>query len=408
MNDIVDRIIRIAARAPSAHNTQPWRVEQVHDGIDLGLHDQRLLKIGDPTGRDALLGLGCWVEAAAIAAREAGVGLDIRSDDGLAAFSADPTTAPRSPLIRLRIVAGGELASDPTAPDAGRLEPVAEASSDAAVSDDGRSDRGEGESTQQAEPAAAPARRPGAESDQHVPFTSEDVQGRSVHRGRLAPIAGDAGMGAALGESWLRLVRVPGKRAPRLVALGDAGALGRRAVTGEAIDWIRFTPSDPRFDRDGLTGPTLMLPAAAAAFAGALTRSGAGRAALETALTLEARAAPVTAGLNRSHPGLFVLVADGRSFGADGVAGSAAHPTGLPADRMIAAGRSLMRAWLAAHRSAVAVAPASQVIDAPRAHAALRRGLGLRAADVALAAFAAGVPSGTPPRSPRLPVHGST
>ncbi|WP_119698700.1 nitroreductase family protein [Microbacterium halotolerans] len=364
MNDVIERIIRIAARAPSAHNTQPWRVERVRDGIDLGLHDERLLKAGDPTGRDALLGLGCWVEAAAIAAREAGVGLDIRSDDGLAAFSADPTTAPRSPLIRLRLAAGGEPAIDP-----------------AAVPDD---------------------------SDQHVPFTSYDVQGRSVHRGRLAPIAGDAGMGAALGEPWLRLVRVPGKRAPRLVALGDAGTLGRRAVTEEAVDWIRFTPSDPRFDRDGLTGPTLMLPAAAAALAGALTRSGAGRAVLENALTLEARAAPVAAILNRSHPGLFVLVADGRRFGAHGVAGSAAHPTGLPADRMIAAGRAQMRAWLVAHRAGVAVAPASQVIDAPRAHAALRRGLGLRVADVALAVFAAGVPSGTPPRSPRLPVHGST
>lgn len=344
MSDLLGRIVSVAARAPSAHNTQPWRVERTEDGIDLGLHEERLLRVGDPTGRDALLALGCWVEAATIGARGEGTALRVEPDaDALAAFSAEPTRAPDAPLVRLRIAGDGE-------PDAG--------------------------------------------------FTAAEVAERAVFRGRLAPIADDAGMGAALGEPDLRLVRVPGSRAPRLVALGDAGALGRRAVTAEALDWTRFTPRDPRFRRDGLTAPTLLIPRPAAALAGALAGSRAGRAVLETALVAGSRLAPVLPG--GAHPGLFVLVADGRHVAAGGIAGSVRHPAGLPAAEVIGAGRALLRAWLAANRAGVAVAPASQVIDAPRAHAALRRGLGLRSADVALAVFAAGVPQSDPPRSPRL------
>ncbi|MGO1770044.1 MAG: hypothetical protein ACTHZX_08825 [Microbacterium sp.] len=347
MSDVLERIIRVASRAPSAHNTQPWRVERGADGIALGLRDERLLRIGDPTGRDALLALGCWIEAATIGARDAGVALRAESDaEALAAFSADPTRAPAAPLVRLR--------------PAGDAEPSG--------------------------------------------FTAADVEARAVHRGRLAPIADDAGMAAALGEAGLRLVRVPGARAPRLVALGDAGALGRRAVTAEALDWTRFTPRDPRFHRDGLTAPALLIPRPAAAIAGALSRRRAGRALLETGLAAASRIAPALAGSGRAHPGLFALVGDGRSAGAHGIAGSALHPAGLPAEEVLGAGRALLRAWLAAHRAGVAVAPASQVVDAPRAHAALRRGLGLRSADVVLAVFAAGTPQGDPPRSPRLPI----
>lgn len=357
MDEVIDRIVRVASRAPSAHNAQPWRVDRVDGGLHVGLHGDRLLRVGDQTGRDALLGIGCWVEAAAIAAADAGATLDVVSDDeGLAAFSAEPTRAPAEPLVRIGVA------------------------------------RATGES-------GAPSGSVGAAAR----FTADDVLERAVHRGRLLPIASDGGMGEALGEPWLRIARVPAARAPRLLGLGDAGSMGRRAVAHEALDWTRFTPRDPRFDRDGLTGPTLMLPPPAAAVAGALTGSRAGRAALEACLAAGARLAPATTGIGRSRPGLFALVADGRSVGAQGIAGNPSWPVGLPPHAVLDAGRALLRAWLAAHRSHVAVAPASQVVDAPRALAALRRGLGLRAADVALAVFAAGTPTGPAPRSPRLP-----
>ena len=200
-------------------------------------------------------------------------------------------------------------------------------------------------------------------------------------------------------------MRVPGARAPRLVALGDAGgALGRRAVTAEALDWTRFTPRDPRFHRDGLTAPALLIRAPPPRSPGRCPGEGPAAPCSSMGLAAASRIAPALAGSGRAHPGLFALVGDGRSAGAHGIAGSALHPAGLPAEEVLGAGRALLRAWLAAHRAGVAVAPASQVVDAPRAHAALRRGLGLRSADVVLAVFAAGTPQGDPPRSPRLPI----
>lgn len=354
-DDAVARIVRVASRAPSAHNAQPWRIARDGAALAVGLDGERLLTVGDPTGRDALLGLGCWLEAAAVAASGEGFGFETAFDDAaLAAFSADPTAAPAGALVRATL----------TESSAGQ-------------------------------PAG---------------FTADDVRARAVHRGALAPITDDGGMSAALGEDWLRIERVNPARSAALVALGDAGSLGRRAVAREAVDWLRFTPRDPGFRRDGLTAPTLLIPSAAAALAEALKAMRAGRAVLEAGLAAASRLAPLGARFARRGPGLFVLVADGRALAADGssgaagIAGSPGLPAGLPPREVIAAGRALLRAWLAAHRAAVSVAPASQVVDAPRAHAELRRALGLRAPETVLAVFAAGTPTGPTPRAPRLPV----
>jgi hypothetical protein len=67
-------------RAPSAHNTQPWRLDYGPDRIGLGFDPARHLDAGDPTRRDLELALGAFVETVLIAAAAEGVGLAFDGD----------------------------------------------------------------------------------------------------------------------------------------------------------------------------------------------------------------------------------------------------------------------------------------------------------------------------------------
>ncbi|ACV05330.1 hypothetical protein I6I18_12420 [Kytococcus sedentarius] len=60
-------------RAPSAHNTQPWTVTVTGDArLVIGWDAARTLPLGDPTGRDLMLSLGCVAEALAVVAADLG------------------------------------------------------------------------------------------------------------------------------------------------------------------------------------------------------------------------------------------------------------------------------------------------------------------------------------------------
>ena len=65
----------VYGRAPSAHNSQPWRVDYRADEIVIGVDPARALPGSDPTGRDLALGLGACVESCLIVA--AGLGLAV-------------------------------------------------------------------------------------------------------------------------------------------------------------------------------------------------------------------------------------------------------------------------------------------------------------------------------------------
>jgi hypothetical protein len=63
-------------RAPSAHNTQPWRLAYGDREVAVGWDPADALPAGDPTGRDLRLSLGAFVETCLVVAADAG--LDIR------------------------------------------------------------------------------------------------------------------------------------------------------------------------------------------------------------------------------------------------------------------------------------------------------------------------------------------
>lgn len=52
-------LVADAVRAPSMHNSQPWRFRLSGEAIDVLLDPQRQLPVGDPTGRAARVACGC-------------------------------------------------------------------------------------------------------------------------------------------------------------------------------------------------------------------------------------------------------------------------------------------------------------------------------------------------------------
>lgn len=200
----------------------------------------------------------------------------------------------------------------------------------------------------------------------------------------------------------------------RLRQLGTWFTFARPEVTLELIRWLRFTPRTPDYTRDGLSDQVLLLPLPVARLAAAAMSRG----------WLVRKVALVAGSLGRSSVGLlrerplpsprkikgggrhFALVADAKQAGATSVLSlteALGSSIGIEEELVLEAGRVLQRLWLDAHLSGALVAPHSEVIDGPDAHAALRRRLRLSRAEVALAVFSCGRAGVPVPRSPRLP-----
>ena len=67
----VDYLIATAARAPSVHNTQPWRFRAGHDAIELYADQHRKLRV-DPVGREMLISCGAALFGLRLAVRSLG------------------------------------------------------------------------------------------------------------------------------------------------------------------------------------------------------------------------------------------------------------------------------------------------------------------------------------------------
>ncbi|QOC89778.1 nitroreductase family protein [Micromonospora craniellae] len=67
-------------RAPSAHNTQPWRLRYEPGQIRVGWNPAYALPAADPTGRDLRLSLGAFVETCLIVAADADLPLEYVAD----------------------------------------------------------------------------------------------------------------------------------------------------------------------------------------------------------------------------------------------------------------------------------------------------------------------------------------
>src|SRR6476661_5078785 len=72
MDTLLAHLLEAAARAPSAHNTQPWRLRWRKDELQVYVSEQRLLRIADPEGLDTLHAIGAVLENLLLTLRQLG------------------------------------------------------------------------------------------------------------------------------------------------------------------------------------------------------------------------------------------------------------------------------------------------------------------------------------------------
>jgi len=104
--DEVASVISLAARAPSLHNTQPWKFRPQRDCIELLADPDRQLTAVDPAGRELMISCGAAVF---------GLRLGLRQLGRLPAVALHPD--PAQPLLLARVWPAGHLARTPAEAD---------------------------------------------------------------------------------------------------------------------------------------------------------------------------------------------------------------------------------------------------------------------------------------------------
>ena len=108
----MNELVRFATKAPSSHNTQPWRFELRDETLRVRPDTDRWLQVADRDQRELFISIGCAVENLAIAACYRGLRPEVSLD-------ADPETGETIATITLGQGAAGD-------PQSGGLDLFAE------------------------------------------------------------------------------------------------------------------------------------------------------------------------------------------------------------------------------------------------------------------------------------------
>ena len=105
-------VFRHAILAPNPHNMQPWMIRLIgQDSAEISCDLKRLLPHTDPFNRQIVIGFGCFIELAAIAASRHGLRLEVEPfPEG-----ANETRLDTRPVARLRFITETGLTADPLA-----------------------------------------------------------------------------------------------------------------------------------------------------------------------------------------------------------------------------------------------------------------------------------------------------
>jgi len=109
--DEVASVISVAARAPSLHNSQPWKFRPSRAGIDLLADPDRMLRALDPAGRELVISCGAALF---------GLRLGLRKLGRLPVIELQPQ--PEEPWLLARVGVGGHAA--PTRAEADMIAAV--------------------------------------------------------------------------------------------------------------------------------------------------------------------------------------------------------------------------------------------------------------------------------------------
>jgi len=72
MDTLLAHLVEAANRAPSAHNTQPWRLRWQGNELHVCVTEQRMLRVADPDGFDTLHAIGALLENLLLTLRQLG------------------------------------------------------------------------------------------------------------------------------------------------------------------------------------------------------------------------------------------------------------------------------------------------------------------------------------------------
>lgn len=75
---VMQRIVEVATRAPSVHNTQPWRWRAAGNTLELFADSRYLLAVTDPLGRNLTISCGAALHQAQVAAAALGWATDVQ------------------------------------------------------------------------------------------------------------------------------------------------------------------------------------------------------------------------------------------------------------------------------------------------------------------------------------------
>jgi hypothetical protein len=315
-----------ARTAPSAHNTQPWRFDPLADGrIAVRWDAARALPVSDPTSRDLYLGLGAAVESARLRAAVAGVSLGFEPVEGSTPLTLGYLIPSTDPISDTDLALAQSLAVRHTARTPHLARPV-------------------------------------------PPDVIVEMQTEAARWGCRLHIVTE---------------QQPIRRLAALARRATAEQFADNAVQAELWHWLRLDPTDPAYERDGLTAGCLNLHGATLA-AARLTMPPARMRRL-VRLRLHHLLAIDTQQVVRRSAALCLLTAPS-----------------LERDTLVETGRALLRLWLIAAGAELTTHPVSALLDC--------------AATVGPAVTAFGVTGETPaalfrlgftppvPRAPHLPL----
>lgn len=198
MEPLLAHLLDAASRAPSAHNTQPWRLWWRGDRLDVVVPADRTLPAADPTGNDVLHAVGALLENLLLTLAQHGC-------------EGEYETAGRldrgSPVVTLRWREAHDARPDPTLY---RMIPLRRTS--------------------------------------RLPYRPDPVPPEALSALREA--ARPCTLHALDDPARLNELR-------RLVAQATARQLADAGIARELHTWIRFSRRDPRWYRDGLNAACL-------------------------------------------------------------------------------------------------------------------------------------------------------